>query len=385
MRGRRFLLVACAAVALGASFASGFEWRERSYTPPPPIKPHPKQTLRGQVVDDLTDLYYARLPPAVLRQRSVAAILAALHDPYTTYLPPALYRSVMASEDGGFAGVGLTLQSAQRGLMVTRVLPGMPGGMAGIRPGDVITSVNGTSLASLSFARALDLIATGGTRVRVAVVRQGGGDPVQVTLVPRLIPLPVATERRYVYHGHGYEYVRLYSFPTGSAQAVRRLAEQALRDHDRGLILDLRGNPGGLLDQAVGVARVFIGTGSIVTTYGLHEPRQVFSGAGDALHGLRLAVLVDGGTASAAEVVAGSLRHAGAILVGRRTYGKGTVQSIEPLSNGGGLKLTVARFVLPGNVIIEGRGLTPNLVVRASGRLRYEVVLAALRALAAPS
>lgn len=382
MRGRRFLLVACAAVALGASFASGFEWREQSYAPPPPTRPHPIQTLRGQVVDDLTALYYTRLPAGALRGRSVAAILAALHDPYTTYLPPALYRSVMASEDGGFAGVGLTLQSAERGLMVTRVQPGMPAGSAGIRPGDVITSVNGTSLASLSFARALDLIATGGARVRVAVVRQGGGVPVQMTLVQRLIPLPVATARRYVYHGHGYEYVRLVSFPVGSAQAIRRLAERALRDHDRGLVLDLRGNPGGLLDQAVGVARVFIGRGPIVTTYGLHEPRQVFVGAGDALHGLRLAVLVDRGTASAAEVVAGSLRHAGAILVGRRTYGKGTVQSIEPLSNGGGLKLTVARFLLPGNVVIEGRGLTPNLVVRASGRQRFQVVLAALRALA---
>ncbi|HUZ84670.1 MAG TPA: S41 family peptidase, partial [Gaiellales bacterium] len=263
------------------------------------------------------------------------------------------------------------------------VMPGMPGGQAGIRPGDVITSVNGSSVAALSFMHALNLIARGaGGQVHLVVLRRGGGGPVRVTLVPRLIPVPVVTATALTYDGRRYEYVRMFSFPNGSAVAVQRAVALAVRNHARGVVLDLRGNPGGLLAQAVAVARLFVGSGPIVTTYGLHEPRQVFSGDGTAVHGLRVAVMVDHATASAAEVVAGSLRHAGAVLVGRRTYGKGTVQSIEPLSNGGGLKLTVARFVLPGDVVIEGRGLRPDVTVRGASRRKWATLLAALRELA---
>ena len=367
-------------MALAFAFTAGFEWRSTSYTPPPPKRPAPPESIRNQVVDDIESLYYTRVSTTTLRLPSVRAILGGLHDPYTTYLPPALYRSVMASENGGYTGFGLALQGSERGLLVTRVMPGMPGGQAGIRPGDVITSVNGTSVAAVSVVRALDLITGSQSRVRLIVVHQGG-QPQAVTLVPRIIPEPVAIRRQYVFHHHRYQYLRLLGFPSDAAAIVRRDAKLALRDHDTGLVLDLRGNPGGLLDQAVAVVRVFVDQGPIVSIYGLHEPRQLYSADGSAVRGLKLAVLVDRSTASAAEVVAGALRHFGATLVGTRTFGKGTVQSIEPLSNGGGLKLTVARFVLPGNLVIEGRGLRPDVRVARAGVHRWASLLAALKAL----
>ena len=382
MVGRRLLLAVAATLALAIAFTVGFEWRSTSYTPPPPPRPVAPESVRSQVVDDLETLYYKRVPAATLRLGSVQAILAALHDPYTTYLSKNLYRSVMASEQGGYTGFGLALEGSQRGLLVTRVMPGMPGGEAGLRPGDVITSVNGTSVATVSVVRALDLFSTSQTRVHLVVVRQGGGRQA-VTLVPRVIPEPVAIRRQYVFDHQRYEYLRLLGFPSDVAAIVRRDAELAVREHDRGLVLDLRDNPGGLLDQAVDVVRVFVNQGPIVSIYGLHEPRQLYAADGSAVSGLKLAVLVDRSTASAAEVVAGALHHFGAALVGTRTFGKGTVQSIERLSNGSGLKLTVARFVLPGNVVIEGRGLHPNIAVPRAGERRWASLLAALKALAA--
>ncbi len=382
MVGRRLLLAVAATLALAIAFTVGFEWRSTAYTPPPPPRPVAPESVRSQVVDDLETLYYKRVPAATLRLGTVQAILNALHDPYTTYLSKNLYRSVMASEQGGYTGFGLALEGSQRGLLVTRVMPGMPGGEAGIRPGDVITSVNGTSVATVSVVRALDLISTSQTRVHLVVVRQSGARQA-VTLVPRVIPEPVAIRRQYVFDHQRYEYLRLLGFPSDVAAIVRRDAELAVRDHDRGVVLDLRGNPGGLLDQAVDVVRVFVNQGPIVSIYGLHEPRQFYAADGSAVSGLKLAVLVDRSTASAAEVVAGALHHFGAALVGTRTFGKGTVQSIERLSNGSGLKLTVARFVLPGNLVIEGHGLHPNIAVARAGERRWASLLAALKALAA--
>jgi carboxyl-terminal processing protease len=371
--GRRLLSSIAAIAAIGCSFLLGFELRSHSSAAtalPPPKRQH-YSTLRDQVLADLRDHYVSALPAASFRARTVAGVLRPLNDPYTSYLTPFDYLELRETEDGAYGGLGLSLARAGQGLVVTASQPGLPGRLAGIRPGDVITTINGSSLASLSYQKALRLIAGApGSAVRLGVSRSGTQLPHPLTLVRSPIMIPAATSRRIEFGEDHYRYVRVLDFQDRTAARVRGFAAQAVREHDRGLVLDLRGNPGGLLTEAVGVVRVFVASGPILSTAGRHEPRQVFSANHTAVGKLRVAVLIDGATASAAEVVAGALRAHGAILVGQRTYGKGTIQSVVPLIGGGALKLTVAGFKLPGGQLVEGRGVKPTLPVRpGSGRM----------------
>ncbi|MGN6380083.1 MAG: S41 family peptidase [Gaiellales bacterium] len=379
MSGRRLVSILAALSAVGCSFVLGFELRAHSASAPAPPRPLPHSTLRDQVVADLRDQYVKALPHAALHARTVAGVLRALDDPYTRYLTPFEYLELRETEGGAYGGLGLSLAHDGRGLVVTASKPGLPGRMAGIRPGDVITSIDGSSLASLSYQKALRLIAGApGSPVRLDVSRSGTELPHQLTLVRSPITIPAATSRRVAYeHGH-YRYVRVLDFQDRTAARVRGFAAQAVREHDRGLVLDLRGNPGGLLTEAVGVVRVFVSSGTILTTSGRHEPRQVFSADDTAVGSLRIAVLIDGQTASAAEVVAGALRAHGAILVGQRTYGKGTIQSVVPLPGGGALKLTVAGFRLPGGKVVEGRGVEPTVPVKLGAKGPMAVALRTL-------
>ncbi len=337
-------------------------------------------TLRDEVLADLRDHYVSLLPRSSYRARTVAGVLRPLDDPYTSYLTPFEYLELRETEGGAYGGLGLSLTRGGDGLVVTASEPGLPGRLAGIRPGDVITTINGSSLASLSYQKALRLIAGApGSAVRLGVSRAGTQLPHSLTLVRSSVTIPAATSRRIAYGGNHYRYVRVLDFQDRTAARVRGFAAQAMHEHDRGLVLDLRGNPGGLLTEAVGVVRVFVASGTILTTDGKHEPLQVFSANHTSVGKLRVAVLIDGATASAAEVVAGALRAHGAILVGQRTYGKGTIQSVVPLVGGGALKLTVAGFELPGGKVVEGRGVKPTLALKAGSQ---RVMTAALQALA---
>jgi carboxyl-terminal processing protease len=372
-------VLAVVAAALLASFAVGFELRTHSLPGAAPPPPPPR--LRTQVLADLESYYYRALPPAAYRARTVQAMLRTLGDPYTRYLPPNAYSELQSAESGTYPGVGLGLLREPRGLRVTASIPGLPARQAGIRPGDVITTIDGTSLASLSYRRALDLIGgQAGSAMHLEVVRPGHA-PMELTLVRRPIVLPYVSSRVVRFRGMRVCVIRLLSFPATAATRVRELAERAER-RDEPVILDLRGNPGGLLSQAVAVVRVFARSGLVVSTHGLHEPEREFVADGTAVGRLRLAVLINSGTASAAEVVSGALRaDAGAIVVGRRSYGKGTVQAIEPLAAGGALKLTVAGFTLPGGLVVEGRGIRPDIAVEARAGPTDRVLRAALVAL----
>ncbi len=373
-------MLAVAVVALIASFAVGFELQRQSLTEPkPPPRP---SSLRMQVLDDLEAYYYRPLPRGVYHARDVESMLHALGDPYTRYLPPVAYRQLKAAESGTYQGVGLALHRAEEGLLVTASIPGLPGRAAGIRPGDVITTIDGTSLASLSYQRALDLIGGRvGPELHLEITRTGQLDPMSLTLVRRPIKLPAVVTRVVRAGEMKVCVIRLVSFPATAAAKVRQIAARARRRHEA-VILDLRGNPGGLLSQAVDVVRVFANKGVVVTTRGRHEPAREFVADGTDVGPLPMAVLINRGTASAAEAVAGALRaDAGAIVVGRRSYGKGTVQAVEPLANGGALKLTVAGFRLPGGTIVEGRGIVPDIAVAPMAGPTDRVLAAALRAL----
>jgi carboxyl-terminal processing protease len=386
VKGRRPYLVVAIAVGLAASFATGFELRSRSLARPQAPPPTRHASLRSEVAAVLQAHYYAPLSRSVLEARTLSGMIHRLDDPYTRYLSPGDYRLLRDAEDGAYTGIGVTVLHAPGGLLVTSSIPRLPASRAGLQPGDLITTVDGTSLATLSYRRALDLMAGDeGTPVSLRVRPSDGGPAVRVTLVRRSIAEPVVASRMIRRQGASYQYLRLFGFPASAARSVRRLAQEAVRKHADGLILDLRGNPGGLLSQAVAVSRIFVPSGVVVSTVGLHEPPQSFYANGTAAVGkLPVVVLIDGSTASAAEVTAGALRIGdGAIVVGERSFGKGTVQAIQPLVGGGALKLTVARFLLAGRVPVDGRGIVPDVRLPAGEHRTSAFLRKALQALSA--
>jgi carboxyl-terminal processing protease len=383
--GRRMLIWLVAAVSLVIAFLGGFELHTRTVSRMEGPGAAQAATIRDEVVAALRQSYYRPLSQAVLHAGDVRGVIRALHDPYTRYLSPHAYQQVVTTERSSFVGVGLALTRTHGGLLVTGALPGLPAANNGIRPGDVIRQVGGRRLAHLRYARAVDLLqGPAGGHVSLVIRRAGMARPIRVTLVRRAVDLPIAFTHSIPYAGRHYAYVKLPGFVEGSGGRIRQIAERATQEHRAGLILDLRGNVGGLLQEAVAVADVFQPHGVVVAIHGLHQPPHVYEADNTAVSDLPVVVLVDGSTASAAEVVAGSLQRAQrAEIVGTRSFGKGTVQAVRPLEGGGALKLTVALFQLAGGEAVNRRGIMPDVHARDTpATARDDVLAAALRVLA---
>jgi len=319
--------------------------------------------LAARVRVELRAGYYRSLPPQVLALGSVPAMLAALHDPYTEYLDPAAYRLIRGETGERYSGVGLTLWPVAGGLGVAAVPPG-PAREAGLHPGDTILSIDGRTAAGLGFDEALGrILGPPGTSVALRVRR--GSEVRSVRLVRRRLAAPQIQFRLIEVSGRRVAYLRLASFRSGAAAAMTTLLRRLERDRASAVVLDLRGNPGGLLSQAVAVSSLFLRDGTIVSIEGAHLSRVVYRARPDRAVAPRLplAVLVDRWSASSAEVVAAALHdNARATLVGESTFGKGLVQTLRPLPNGGALKLTTARYLTPVGVDISGVGVVPDVM-----------------------
>ena len=266
-----------------------------------------------------------------------------------------------------------------RGLRIADVFPSSPAAHAGLTQGDVIVQVGSVPLANRSADFASRLIkGQAGTRVSLTVL--SGKQRRVISITRANLVVPVASSTLLTFHGTKIGVVRLTSFTDGSGAEVRAQVQKMLHDGAKALILDLRGNGGGLLDEAVNVASVFIPDGTIVSTRGRTQPTQVYTAKGDAIAAkIPMVVLVDRGTASAAEIVTGALKDRGrAKVVGTHTYGKGVFQEIQTLSNGGALDMTVGEYFTPsgrnlgGGGVREGAGIPPDIAVAANQRARVD-------------
>jgi carboxyl-terminal processing protease len=325
------------------------------------------RAVRAEILDNIKDTYYKKVDTDRLEESSLKAMVRALHDRFSHYFTPKEAKLSQESLSGEFSGVGMTVREHKRGLLVVGVFKGTPAQRARIRPGDVIVGVNGESIAGeatdLSTAK---IKGKPGTFVRLTILSASTHKRRTVRVARARVEIPVADGRLAARGGVKLGVLRLATFSSGAHGAVKREADNLLDKGARGIVLDLRGNGGGLLTEAVLVASVFLEEGPIVSTKGRTQPTRRFEAEGQAIPGrIPVVVLVDRGTASASEIVTGALRdRRRATIVGQRTLGKGVFQEVEPLTNGGALDLTVGSYYLPSGENISNKGIKPQVRAR---------------------
>jgi carboxyl-terminal processing protease len=322
------------------------------------------RAMRAEIVDSIEDNFYKPVNTKKLDDASLKGIVESLDDPYSHYLTPSEAKQFDESVSGQFEGVGMNVEQDKRGLRVLRVFDGSPAQDVGIRRGDFILGVNGHSIAGVNSEVATSRIkGRAGTAVTLRVFTPGADRDRTVKVKRERIEVPVARGRMVERDGHKVGVVELLSFSSGAHGLLRRQVDRLQRGGAEAFVLDLRGNGGGLLNEGVLVASIFIEDGEIVSVRGRHRLEHTQDAQGDAIDPkIPVVTLVDGGSASASEIVTGALRDRHrAKVVGTRTFGKGLVQEVQRLSNGGVLDLTVANYYLPGGETISTKGIKPQI------------------------
>jgi len=289
----------------------------------------------------------------------VKVLQKAEDDPYALFYTPQAYRSFQELTTGRFSGIGVWLKTVDKKLQIVSVLPDSPALAAGLQAEDVIETIDGRAVGTMSSDEAIARIkGPEGTKVDLEIAR--GDEVVQYTITRAELDLPSVTAELEDDVG----YVQLVTFADGAGDSVRDEVERLSKEGAEGIVLDMRDNGGGLFDEAVDVASVFIEDGDIVSYESRTEEDVVYQAEGDAFEDIPLVVLVNGGTASASEIVTGALQDRGrAIVVGTTTYGKGSVQRLVPLLDGSALKLTTAAYYTPEGGSIDGEGIEPDVEV----------------------
>ena len=320
------------------------------------------RALRAELVDSIQDSFYKPVKQSEIDNGSLKGIVDGLGDQFSQYLTPDETREFRQTVAGELEGVGLSVEEDRRGLSVLRAFDDSPAADAGIKPGELVIEVNGKSIAGVPSQVATGRIkGPAGTRVKLEVADPETGRTRTLDLKREKIDVPAAEGRTVSRGGRDYGVVEFTTFSEGAHGALRAEIDEQLKKDVDGLVLDLRGNGGGLLSEAVLVSSIFIEDGLITYTKGRTQPRREFDAQGDAIdENLPLVVLVDGGSASASEIVTGAMRdRKRATIVGTRTFGKGVYQEVQPLSNGGVLDITVGEYFLPEGENIQKKGVKP--------------------------
>lgn len=334
--------------------------------------------LTAEAAELIEDAYYRPVGETELGNASLQGMVRELRrrndDQFTEYFSPESLESFNQQIEGRFTGIGLSVVPVKRGLRVTEVFPGSPAAAAGLTAGDTIVSVNGGSIAGESSTEATAKIkGPEGTEVTVGVRDGASGKVRQETMERAEVTLPNVSSNLREVDGKKLGYVRLLSFSVGAHGLLAEAVQKAQDEGAEGIVLDLRGNPGGLLEEAVSSASVFLPEGEVVvSTESRTQGDSVHKTTGGNLPALPMVVLIDRGTASAAEILTAALADNGdATVVGTRSFGKGVFQEERDLANGGALKLTVGEYFTPdGTNLAQSKGIHPEIKVSDNPRTK---------------
>ncbi|TNE37187.1 MAG: S41 family peptidase [Alphaproteobacteria bacterium] len=323
--------------------------------------------LFGDVYEQIRTKYVEEVNDESLMESAIDGMMSSL-DPHSSYLNPDAFSDMEISTSGEFGGLGIEVTMDKDMIKVVAPIDDTPASRAGILPGDHISHVDGISIVGMSMSDAIDKMrGPEGTSITITVVR-GDEAPFDLTLERAVIAITAVRSR--VIDNVGYIRIATFSRKADSGvQKAMALLHKELGSNMEGVIIDLRSNPGGLLDQAVAITDDFLERGEIVSTSGRNprDSQRHNARPGDLAEGLPIVVLIDGGSASASEIVAGALRdHRRATLIGTNSFGKGTVQTVIPLNNGndGALRLTTAKYYTPSGQSIHEIGIAPDIEVK---------------------
>jgi carboxyl-terminal processing protease len=364
----RTLVILLAGVAIGISLSlSRGVLADRDPPATPETLPWEDARLLAEVLERVKQDYVDKVDDHDLMESAIRGMVAAL-DPHSAFLDSDEYDEIRISTTGNYSGVGIEVTMEDDGVKVVAPIDGTSAAKAGIRPGDMIVAIDGVPVDTSGLNDAINRMrGKAGTNVKVTVKRTGTEGPVDFVLERSNVQVH-SVKSELLEPGYGYVRITHFSETTGGDlnKAIAGLKSSSPHGKLNGLVLDLRNNPGGVLEAAVAVSDAFIDEGPIVTANGRAPDSRFEMDAtpGDQLDGADLVVLVNAGSASASEIVAGALKdHGRATLIGRTTFGKGSVQTVMPLSDGRAIKLTTSRYYTPSGASIQQKGITPDIVV----------------------
>lgn len=362
MRGRRLFTVFTVGLLAAVLLISGGRAVDR-------VDALPKETydnieLLTNILDIVQKNYVDEVSFDQMVEGAISGMLTSL-DPHSAYLTPDLYRELQVDTKGSFGGLGIEIAVRDGVLVVVAPIEDTPAYRAGIKSGDTIVKINGELTKDMSLIEAVKRMrGKKGTKIIVSIAREGLTGLLDISIVREVIKVQ-SVKARWIQPG--YAYMRVTQFQERTGDDLREAIARLAKEHDiEGMVLDLRNNPGGLLAQAVQVADLFLDSGMIVYTEGrLEAQRQkYYAHKASTYSGFPMVVLVNGGSASASEIVAGALQdQKRAIVLGTRSFGKGSVQTILPLEKDAALRLTTARYYTPSGRPIQAAGIEPDIVV----------------------
>jgi len=330
--------------------------------------------LFGDVFAKIREDYVEEVDDADLIEAAINGMLASL-DPHSSYLNPKNYKGMKVQTRGKFGGLGIEVTMENGLVKVVTPIDDTPAAKAGVQSGDYITHLDGEPVLGLSLADAVERMrGLVDTDIAITIRRKNVKEPIEITIKRAIIT--VQSVRGHI-EDDDLLYVRISSFTeqtdSGLRKTIKKLAEEAGGDY-KGLILDLRNNPGGLLDQAIAVSDAFLPKGEIVSTRGrdARDSQRYNATSDDVVDGRPIVVIINGGSASASEIVAGALQdHRRAVILGTKSFGKGSVQTIVPLQGSGAMRMTTARYYTPSGASIQAKGIVPDIEVEQA---RLEVL-----------